>query len=145
MFPGSRFVIIVRHPLAYAYPRNDETGTWNVYNRIKHWLVCHEHLREDVPYLKQVIILKYEEFVRAPQKHLSRIFAFLDVPDHPPEQEIRTDINAKYIGFWNASAARLPGSLVTKAISASFEGRVRSFGYSIMNPEMVGPWAGVLA
>ncbi len=144
MFPDSRFVIIVRHPLAYAYPRNDETGIWNVYSRVKHWLVCHELLRADSAHLHNAIILKYEEFVLDPAGHLERIFSFLGLPNHPSAQTVRQNINAKYIGRWKASGKGFPRNLVARMISGSFEQRVRSFGYSIRNPETVEPWNSVV-
>jgi hypothetical protein len=134
MFPESYFVVITRHPIAYAFPRQGTTTPRTVYNLVRHWVTCHGHFREDRKHLRNVLVMKYEDFVARPAESLRSIFSFAGLPDHPTEQQVRSDINRKYFEGWRNDRERLPSGLWLGYTTMRFERSIQQFGYSLRDP-----------
>lgn len=144
MFPESSFVVVLRHPLAVSYATKAWYRRYRVDWRrlpgiLEHWLVCHELFRADRPNLERSCVLKYEEFVAAPQDTVDRVYGFLGVPSRPVEQEVTTAINERYFARWRHDASRWPSRMTTARLVDRYEERVRSFGYSLVDLDWVGP------
>lgn len=95
IFPKSYFIILMRHPIAVAYATQKMCRS-DIPTLIKHWLVCHETFSRDKSYLKHFLILKYEDFVKEPERKLNRIQSFLDVPAHNTRIGVRANLNEGY-------------------------------------------------
>ena len=72
----------------------------NIFSLLNHWIVCHEIFYRDREYLKNLFILKYEDFVRAPDLCMGEVFDFLRIPDCTRTVEVYKDVNEKYFEQW---------------------------------------------
>ena len=137
MFPKSYFVVLMRHPLAVSYATRAWYKNYGIYWRklskiLKHWLVCHEQMMEDITFLNNVIILKYENFVAQPELNLKKIYRFLDLDYYPLEQKVFSDINKKYFSMWEKRSKKYFGRFSVRHLISKYENRVNKFEYSLM-------------
>lgn len=134
IFPESYFIVILRHPVANAYA-NQKWSETGIYSLFEHWLACHKIFNQDKPHLKNVIVLKYEDFVKQPDAYLEKIYRFLDLPQHPRTVEVKRDINERYFALWQSTIDRR-GPLTRKLRAFKYrkiEEEVNKFGYSLYN------------
>lgn len=144
MFPDSYFIVLLRHPLAVSYATQKWYRrfriNWRSFPRIlEHWLICHEIFRADQNHLGRSLVLKYEQFVAEPAKWMREIQGFLGLPAGPVNQQIFRNVNDKYFGKWQRSLAGVLTGFGSRSIIKRYEGRVKSFGYSLVDPDWNGP------
>lgn len=130
LFPDSCFLMLVRHPVAVAYATQRWTHT-SLYSLIEHWLRCYESFEEDRPKLARVWLLRYEDFVADPDGCLRRLYHALGLRDHPPTLRIRGNLNDQYFQRWEAARNRRWTRRYFQRLTACFERRLESFGYSL--------------
>ncbi len=107
---------------------------------IHHWLVCHETMMGDLPHLRRVRLLHYEDLVARPDQELAEIHAFLGVAPHPGDLTVRGGINDKYFDRWDARRRNPLRRPALDRAAARYETRVNRFGYSLLEPRApVGP------
>jgi hypothetical protein len=143
LFPRSRFVVIVRHPVAVAYA----TQKWSrtpVSSLIAHWLHCHEVFAADRARLSRVRVLHYEDFVADPPGTLAGIHRFLDLDPEPNDLEVRANVNEAYFARWRGRSWIPLRRAYLRAVRNRYEERVRAFGYSLVDlddrrPESIQP------
>lgn len=95
LFPTASFVFVVRHPVVVARA----TGKWNaapLAHLVEHWATAHRLLLEDLPYLHNYLIVRYEDLVADRDRQLARIGSFIDRPLGDAHGSIE-DRNAAYI------------------------------------------------
>ncbi len=131
LYPNSKFIAILRHPLAVSYATKKWSKT-SVSALLEHSLRAYEMLRKDVDSLDSIYVLRYEEFVMEPQKTINEIFTYLDMDTIEVTHKIRTDINDKYFTMWEKDRNKLWNRLFSK-LPGEFEQRANEFGYSINN------------
>lgn len=130
LFPNSRFIIVMRHPIAVSYA----TKKWSharIHSLIEHWLVCYERFESDRPYLNRVLVLRYENLIADPGGTLDRIYEFLGLETAAiASDKIRQGVNDRYFNWWGDR--RNPIKFIyTRYIINRFESRVNHFGYSL--------------
>ncbi|UUL82360.1 sulfotransferase [Sphingomonas qomolangmaensis] len=79
LFPTASFVFVVRHPVVVARA----TSKWSeapVARLVEHWDAAHRLLLDDLPYLHNYLIVRYEDLVADPARALARIGGFIDRP-----------------------------------------------------------------
>lgn len=133
LFPNSRFVTVLRHPVPVSYA----TIKWSkssIPELIEHWLVAHERYLADMPKLNKVLTLRYEQFVLRPQSVLDEIYQFLELDSIPLQRRVSREINTKYFQQWRRDRRRLFNT-VMRQIPPELEQRVVSLGYSLEYPE----------
>ncbi|TVQ38456.1 MAG: sulfotransferase [Geminicoccaceae bacterium] len=99
LFPQSRFVFLVRHPIAVAMA----TRKWALAplsNLVLHWLACHETLLADIEHLNDFKIFRYEDFIRKPQAVVDQVYDLVNVPTVPLKRRVRADGNRDYEAEW---------------------------------------------
>jgi hypothetical protein len=136
LFPNAVFVNILRHPVAVAYA----TKKWNkapLASHFRHWLHAHQILAADLPRLERQIVVRYEEFVRAPQAVVDRVWTLLGVPPGPAVRGVLGDANGTYFARWESSdpIQRARRTFLVRR----FEPQMRAFGYSLRDLNFVGP------
>lgn len=135
LFPASYFIIMVRHPIAVSYATRKWSKT-HLHSLVEHWLVCQEKFSADSKHLSNLLVLKYEDFVTAPQATLDSICAFLGVNSIALGREVRKGVNDKYWLKWQTlRTGKLTKRLYALYITARFETRVNRFGYSLKHME----------
>jgi hypothetical protein len=145
LFPGSRMIALVRHPVAVAGATREFGRSRRLRRRmsytslIEHWLHCHELLLADAARVEHLHLMRYEEFVAAPDERLGEVFRFVGVDPRPSGLEVRRDINDAYFRRW-AVARRTPGTStdIAQAVE-TLEERVAPFGYSLRQPVLLTP------
>jgi Sulfotransferase family len=145
LFPGSRMVMMLRHPIAVAAATRRFGRARRMWKRmtysslIEHWLHCHELMLEDAASIDSLLVMRYEDFVTSPDERLAEAFRFAGVEPRPSGLHVRTDINDAYFRRWSL-ARHNPGtgSDIERA-TEELEGRVGRFGYSLQRPQTLAP------
>ena len=77
MFPNSYFIIIIRNPIVVSYA----TMKWkdqSLEQYLKHWILGYNIFKKDSKYLKNFIIIKYEDLCDNPHKEIFKIEKMLN-------------------------------------------------------------------
>ena len=134
LFPGSSFVVIVRHPIPVSIPTARWRGTRRYDRMFEHWLRCHALFEADREHLERVHVLTYEQLVADPAGVLRGIFQFLDVEPIGPSGPVDRGANEKYFRQWQDMKRDLPMRAYLDLVSVWYERRVRHYGYSLLSP-----------
>jgi hypothetical protein len=135
LYPGSAFVVIVRHPIPVSIPTAKWRGTRRYDRLFEHWLRCHALFDADREHLERVHVLQYEQLVRDPAAELRGIFEFLELDPIPPSEPVSTGANAKYFGRWRELKRDPRMRAYLDLVSLWYERRVRRYGYSLLFPD----------
>ena len=149
LFPDSAFVVIMRHPIPVSLATQKWSDT-KPHSLIKHWLRAHELMAEDVPNVRRVHVMRYEDLVADPDSELCAAFGFLGLEDHGAgrttaeglnpdnfhaDRTLRTGVNDRYFDDWDGPRRH---TVVRRAYyeltERRYEGRARHFGYSLRRP-----------
>lgn len=150
VFPGSAMVIVLRHPVVVAL----STQKWrrlasrNPLNRtslsdlVRHWLRAHELLRQDLPFLARVHLLRYEDLVADPQSELVRIQRFLGLSEPIPSGGMNPSFSNPYEAQWEAMTVGTPWKRQRRAaIEERFGDQIAEYGYDVRDLRVTGPWS----
>lgn len=99
LFPGSKFVFILRHPVAVAMATQKWSGNSPI-ELLLHWYLAHRILFEDLGYLDDHLVFRYEDFVLDPQFYCDTICHFAKLPPMKAEEQV-VNHNAKYLARWS--------------------------------------------
>jgi sulfotransferase family protein len=135
LYPGSAFIVIVRHPIPVSIPTAKWRGTRRYDRLFEHWLRCHAVFEEDRDRLERVHVLQYEQLVANPATVLHGIFEFLEVDPIPPSEPVALGANEKYFRRWKELKRDLRMRVYLDLVSLWYERRVRRYGYSLLFPE----------
>jgi hypothetical protein len=135
LFPGSAFVVIVRHPIPVSIPTARWRGTRRYDRMLEHWLRCHALFEADRDQLERVHVLRYEQLVRDPAGELREIFAFLELDPIQPSEPVEAGANQKYFEQWKQLKRDPRMRAYLDLLSLWYERRVRRYGYSLLFPE----------
>jgi hypothetical protein len=134
LFPGSAFVVIVRHPIPVSIPTARWRGTRRYDRLFEHWLRCHGLFDADRGHLGRVHVLTYEELVRDPAGVLRAVFEFLALEPIPPGEPVEGGANEKYFGQWRDLKRDPRMRVYLDLVSLRYERRMRRYGYSLLSP-----------
>ena len=135
LYPGSAFVVIVRHPIPVSIPTARWRGTRRYDRMFAHWLRCHALFAADREHLDRVHVVRYEELVRDPEGTLRGIFEFLGLDPIPPSESVEPGANEKYFRQWRELKHDLRMRAYLDLVSLRYERPVRRHGYSLLSPE----------
>lgn len=130
VFPGSRFVFIVRHPIPVALA----TAKWSqrsILEHLLHWLVAHRRMAADCTAAEDTIVLRYEDFVADPQFFLDQIARRADLPPFAPRETI-SNHNPQYFDQWLNE--RQADANLLKLVLPEMQGCLEPWGYSLRPP-----------
>ena len=133
LFPNSKFVVILRHPIAVSYATQKWSGT-SIESLIEHALLAYEVFLGDMKYIDHVYVLRYEEFVCEPQKTMDSIYEFLGLGSVTIHQKILKDVNDKYFAMWANRHKSLLDRLFHRK-THNLESRINKFGYDMNDPD----------
>lgn len=143
VFPDARFIVIVRHPTVTALAtRKLATTKWMRRTRRKasltrtarHWFVAHRTMLEDLPFVRQRYLLRWEDFCADPDGRLADIAEFLGVEPRFTRPDLDASVNDKYDALW--AQLRSNPDLRTRrllAVLRANEAVARRFGYDVMD------------
>jgi hypothetical protein len=141
-FPNSHFLVLVRHPVATAYATNSYTRkrwrkwlTVDVREALRHWFHCHEVFLADRPHIKNLTIVRYEDFASRPDLILNMFYKEIQVPPLPLVTAVHAGSNVKYFTKWNRDlqSGRLGADF--RRLADRYENAAARFGYSMLQLE----------
>ena len=130
LFPGSRFVFIVRHPICVALA----TQKWSraaLPELLLHWVMAHRRMVADCAGADDVIVLRYEEFAGEPQVFLEGIADHAGIGAFRSSATV-SDRNADYLDRWSNECGSV-AELVTTAMP-ELAPAIEAFGYALEPP-----------
>ena len=117
LYPGSALVVVVRNPVVSALAlekwnplivaRNGRRRTTLV-GRVDNWARAHATLRGDLPHLRRVHVLRYEDLVDRPDEELAEIASLLGLSTPVSGDSIRSGRSEAYAERWAAMATGNP-------------------------------------
>ena len=131
LFPGSSFVVIVRHPIPVSVPTARWRGTRRYDLMLKHWLHCHDLFEADRAHLERVHVLTYEQLVREPESTLRGIFESLELDPVPPSEPVEDGANEKYFRQWDEMKRDPLMRAYLDLTELRYQRPVRRFGYTL--------------
>lgn len=140
LFPGSAFVVVMRHPVVVALSTVKWRRLWSrrptkytsIETMIEHWLVAHRILRDDLPHLARVHVLRYEDLVREPAAELQQVQELLGLETPFPAHDLTSTRSRGYEDTWEAMRTGGPLARFRRSrIEARFSERVAEFGYDV--------------
>jgi hypothetical protein len=142
LFPRSKFIVILRHPLAVSYATRKWSKT-SIPSLLEHSLLAYEIFFKDMNALDHVYIIRYEQFVIEPQRVIDSIFSFLGLGSITVNRDIRKNVNEKYFLMWENEIKKSSNRIFNR-IPKDFEARSNNFGYSIKDYDNLvpAPWLG---
>lgn len=102
IFEDSAFVFITRHPIANALATREWCQT-SLFALIEHWLHAHSLMRQDIPHLRRIAWVSYENLITAPIETLRCIFEILGLSPYRIDLRTVTDPNKPYMDIWQHS------------------------------------------
>jgi hypothetical protein len=135
LFPGSAFVVVVRHPIPVSLATARWRRTRRYHRLLEHWLRCHALFAADRGQLDRVYVLHYEELLDDPDGVLSGIFEFLGLEPIPPSEPVEAGANESYFRQWQELKRDPRMRVYLDLASLWYERRVRRWGYSLLFPE----------
>jgi hypothetical protein len=153
MFPSSCFIVLLRHPIPVTLA-TERWGGDRTHSLVEHWLRAHELFLEDIPHIRRLHTVRYEELVADPDVTMEKAFAFLGLQDPNPgrpraegvnadnfaaDRTLRSGVNDKYFEDWQRRRRSLAQRLYLDAVAWRYERRVRVFGYSLREPRSLRP------
>lgn len=133
LFPTSKFIIILRHPVAVAYATKAKFyKKGKIDELIDHWVICHQRFILDLPSIRSSHIVRYEDLVSDCNSQMKKMFQMLDVHPYTIEQHVSTTENIKYYEKWELEKSDI---LLGKTSELQkWSDFAKKFGYSITNP-----------
>ena len=131
LFPDSKFIFILRHPIAVSYATQKWSGT-SIRSLLEHYLLAHEIMIRDLRSLNFLHVLKYEELVADPQQVIDGIFNFLELTPTKVSHDVKRGVNDKYFQLWE-SERQAPLDNGLDKLPQEFEIKINALGYSIKN------------
>lgn len=129
LFPQAKFIFILRHPLAVSFA----TQKWSktpLHQLLAHWMAAHVQMNKDLPFLKQVKIIHYEDFVSDPEKVLDELQEFIGIQKKEIKISVKKDINESYFSIWhNLKNSGWKNKLYCLYICLRFNVQVKKFNY----------------
>lgn len=114
-FPGSRFIIITRHPITQSLAVRKWAHAWariglDLGQLVHHWLTAMDIFREDEARINQLRVVRYEHLVRDPGRVLEEIWDFIGVAGAAVDTSGVVDRDSHYRDYWRWMN-RLPGEV----------------------------------
>ena len=131
VFPQSRILFVVRHPVPVSIATMKWSGTTPL-ELLLHWHVAHAGLIEDLTHVgDRSLVVRYEDLVTRTDQEMRRVWNWLSLDDHPSSAPV-DDRNVDYFCRWedefSVSAKQLEGAF-PDAVST-----MATFGYALHAP-----------
>ena len=141
MYPQSRFLFIVRHPVVVSLATRKWRRRTPFDRLLEHWFVAHDTMRDDLPHLSRVHVLKYEDLVARPDDTLADVARFLQLSSPLDASAIDVAPSRRYATTWHeeqtSSSARVRRR--SHRCIERYGERAHAFGYDMVDLDVVDP------
>jgi hypothetical protein len=130
-FENAYFVVIKRHPVAVSLATQKWSRT-SLHSLLDHWLRCHEMFNHDVPQLKHVYELRYEDYIDDPVRHMAEIATFIGTSEpNCPMESVSDAHNQVYLSRWEWMLRSSPYRAYYRHLAGTYEASFAAHGYSV--------------
>ncbi len=142
LFPQSRQVIVVRHPVVVALSTSRWAKRTPLVRLIEHWLAAYETFLADSPHLRAVHVVRYEHLIAEPERTLAELGGFLELDGPVPAATLERHRSDTYEAQWaqRASSSSPWARRSVAAVRARLSARIAHFGYDVTDLDFVGPF-----
>ncbi len=139
-FPGSAYIVVVRHPVAVALSNKKWRRVTSLNPRkfeslsglVAHWLLAHEILARDLEHVERALVVHYEDLVTRPDQELARVGAFLGLERPFPTTSLSASHGSGYAAWWEELRHPWrPGYWQRRLITRRHGARCAAYGYDI--------------
>lgn len=140
-FPGSAFVVVVRHPVAVALSNkkwrrlisSDPRKFQSLTRMVEHWMRAHELLAADLEHLDRALVVHYERLIADPQSEMARVERFLGLSTPVDTSALSASRGDPYAESWARYGARplSPGGVQRRLITRRYGDAIARFGYDV--------------
>jgi len=142
IFPNAYFIGLVRNGYAVVEGMNRREG-YSMDRGARHWSTANQVMLEDTAYLKQFMLVRYEDFTQNTKAVMRQVCQFLDIDFKPVQKAVNKewrvhnmDNQAAKIQNFNAkSFARLTASDL-EIINRYAGETLKRFGYKMNAPQL---------
>lgn len=138
LYPDAAFIMVVRHPVTVAL----STKKWarllsrhpgrfaSLTSLVEHWLIAHRILLHDIPHLRRVLVVHYEDLIHRPEPELKLVQEFLSLTGEIPNSRLSSHRGQPYDEWWASLRSwSRPGGWQRRTIERRFADEIESFGY----------------
>jgi Sulfotransferase family len=137
LFPGALFVVVTRHPIPVSYATQAWRPRTSLRELVRHWVRAHRVFASDEPRLENLIVVRFERFIREPDACLADVYDFLDLDPVRTALAIRPDGNEPYFERWRKECRSLRRGLPLLRLRSELAPQVRELGYSLEDLDAV--------
>ena len=130
LFPEARFAFIVRHPIVVSIATRKWSRT-SVAELMFHWRVAHRLMIEDLHFLRNYVVVRYEDLVASPQVELGRVYDLVGIDRREPLEKVENH-NGHYFDAWKRDY-RGDHRLAELTLGDDAD-LLRRFGYTLAEP-----------
>ena len=134
LFPGSAFVVIVRHPIPVSIPTARWRGTRRYDRMFEHWLRCHALFEADREHLGAGARPHVRAARPRPGRRAARDLRVPRARADPAERARRGRSEREVLRQWQELKRDLRMRAYLDLVSLRYERRVRRYGYSLLSP-----------
>ncbi len=142
LFPQAAFVVIVRHPVVVSLGTDKWLRGRSLRTPMANWFAAHDTFLADLPALRSVHVVRYEELVRDPAAGLAAIGAFLQLDGPLDAGRWQSGRSDAYAARWSALAtdARPWRRSLRRSLVTRYGDRAAAFGYDVEDLDVLRPW-----
>jgi hypothetical protein len=139
LFPSARFIVLVRHPVPTALATT-KLATTRLMRRtfrsadlgrtLEHWFAAHRILLEDLPLVRSVLVLRWEDLRDATDKTFGRIADFIGLDDAFVRPALDPSRDERYRRQWEELLQQRAGARLLR-IAQAHEAEAGRFGFSM--------------
>lgn len=127
VFPGSKFILAIRHPIPVTLSTRKWTPALSHRRLVEHWVHAHHIAFSDAAYLDHFMVVTHENLSREPAETMAKVAAFLGVPAWFDVTGLDPAVTNRYFDQWRSEVveAGLAAGMV------DLEDAVNGYGYSL--------------
>lgn len=132
VFPGSALIVILRHPVVVTLSTKKWARRTSLHALMRHWFLAHETLRSDAPFLRRLLVIRYEDLVADPDAVLGQVGAFIGLNTPLSSARVEKSRSSQYIRSWVALERSGPwGRYRRRALIRDFRDPAAEYGYDV--------------
>ena len=139
LFPSARFLVIVRHPVTTALATT-KLATTRLMRRtfrsadlgrtLEHWFAAHRIFLDDLPLVRHVQVVRWEDLRDAPDRTFGRIAEFAGLDDAFVRPELDPAVDERYRRQWEELLREKPRARPVR-VAEAHEAEAGRFGYTM--------------
>src|SRR5208283_100060 len=73
-----------------------------------HWIITHQRMMDDLPFIRQWHLIRYEDLVEEPNEVLTEVHQRIGVEPAPFGEHVSKELNQGYLAQWEKDLCRNP-------------------------------------